>query len=144
MDNAAVYCGPLGLGGYAMPGGHGHGLHGQQQRGLVNECDVNAASGAALHNGGRDSSRHHSPAGDADDVRRQHDDKSGDEVGSGRDGEDEEDASVARNAQYLAANCLLVTYFNGEASRVVDEHFSRALGNASHSRDKAEGKNYAE
>lgn len=31
------------------------------------------------------------------------------------------------SAQYLTANCVLVTYFTGEISQVVDEHFARAL-----------------
>ena len=34
------------------------------------------------------------------------------------------------SAQYLTANCVLVTYFTGEISRVVDEHFDKALGNS--------------
>ena len=43
----------------------------------------------------------------------------------GPDAEGEEDASAS--AQYITANCVVVTYFSGEISRVVDEHFSRAL-----------------
>jgi len=30
-------------------------------------------------------------------------------------------------AQYLTANCLLLTYFNGDAANLVDAHFDRAL-----------------
>ena len=33
------------------------------------------------------------------------------------------------SAQYLTANCLLVTYFNGDSANLVDEHFDRALNN---------------
>ena len=31
------------------------------------------------------------------------------------------------SAQYLTANCLLLTYFNGDAANLVDAHFDRAL-----------------
>ncbi|GBN72892.1 hypothetical protein AVEN_232850-1, partial [Araneus ventricosus] len=30
-------------------------------------------------------------------------------------------------AQYLSANCVLFTYYSGDISSVVDEHFARAL-----------------
>lgn len=39
--------------------------------------------------------------------------------------------SEPRGSQYLNPNCLLLTYFNGETSAVVDEHFSRALSQPS-------------
>ncbi|GFR67917.1 transcription cofactor vestigial 3-like protein [Elysia marginata] len=32
---------------------------------------------------------------------------------------------------YLASNCVLLTYFQGEAASLVDEHFTRSLGQAS-------------
>lgn len=39
--------------------------------------------------------------------------------------------SEPRGSQYLNPNCLLLTYFNGDTSTVVDEHFSRALSQPS-------------
>jgi hypothetical protein len=33
----------------------------------------------------------------------------------------------AADAQYISANCVVFTYFSGDTSSVVDEHFSRAL-----------------
>ncbi|VDI37528.1 transcription cofactor vestigial-like protein 2 [Mytilus galloprovincialis] len=39
--------------------------------------------------------------------------------------------SEPRGSQYLNANCLLLTYFHGDTSTVVDEHFSRALSQPS-------------
>ncbi|KAK2151671.1 hypothetical protein LSH36_355g01007 [Paralvinella palmiformis] len=35
------------------------------------------------------------------------------------------------NTQYLSSNCVLVTYFSGDISANVDEHFSRALSQPS-------------
>ena len=32
---------------------------------------------------------------------------------------------------YLASNCVLLTYFQGEAATLVDEHFTRSLGQPS-------------
>ena len=43
--------------------------------------------------------------------------------------------SQTGNAQYLTANCVLVTYYSGDLAQVVDEHFSRALS------DKIKGNN---
>ena len=37
------------------------------------------------------------------------------------------DEDGATSAQYLNRNCVLVTYYTGEISQVVDEHFTRAL-----------------
>lgn len=31
------------------------------------------------------------------------------------------------SAEYLTSNCLLLTYVNGAAARLVDQHFDRAL-----------------
>ncbi|KAL8573529.1 hypothetical protein ACOMHN_047800 [Nucella lapillus] len=42
-----------------------------------------------------------------------------------------------RGTQYLTSNCVLFTYFSGDAASVVDEHFSRALSQpSSYSLDK--------
>lgn len=41
-------------------------------------------------------------------------------------GDDKEKAE----AQYLSANCVLFTYYSGDISAVVDEHFARALSQA--------------
>ncbi|GFY53233.1 uncharacterized protein TNIN_405271 [Trichonephila inaurata madagascariensis] len=35
-------------------------------------------------------------------------------------------------AQYLSANCVLFTYYSGDISSVVDEHFARALSQAAY------------
>ncbi|QQP51715.1 Protein vestigiallike, partial [Caligus rogercresseyi] len=37
-------------------------------------------------------------------------------------------------AQYLSANCVLYTSYIGDPGRVVDEHFSRALGSSEKSK----------
>ena len=41
--------------------------------------------------------------------------------------ETETEGEEEGNAQYLTANCLLLTYFNGDAANLVDAHFDRAL-----------------
>ncbi|CAN7988963.1 unnamed protein product, partial [Ixodes hexagonus] len=41
------------------------------------------------------------------------------------------DYKVAADAQYLSANCVVFTYYSGDISSVVDEHFSRALSQPS-------------
>ena len=47
---------------------------------------------------------------------------------------EEEDDDCSR-AHYLNSNCLLLTYFNGEVANMVDQHFTRALNEKSHSED---------
>ncbi|KAK7939610.1 hypothetical protein WMY93_002936 [Mugilogobius chulae] len=44
---------------------------------------------------------------------------------------DLKDSSQPAGAEYLSARCVLFTYFKGEIGDVVDEHFSRALSQAS-------------
>lgn len=44
---------------------------------------------------------------------------------------DLKDSSLPAEAEYLSARCVLFTYFRGEIGDVVDEHFSRALSQAS-------------
>lgn len=39
----------------------------------------------------------------------------------------EDEESSAKEAQYLSANCVLLMSYSGDASSVVDEHFSRSL-----------------
>ncbi|XP_069575160.1 transcription cofactor vestigial-like protein 2a isoform X2 [Brachyistius frenatus] len=39
----------------------------------------------------------------------------------------EEDKELPPGAEYLSSRCVLFTYFQGDISSVVDEHFSRAL-----------------
>lgn len=39
----------------------------------------------------------------------------------------EEDKELPPGAEYLSSRCVLFTYFQGDISAVVDEHFSRAL-----------------
>lgn len=41
------------------------------------------------------------------------------------------DSNQPAEAEYLSARCVLFTYFRGEIGDVVDEHFSRALSQAS-------------
>lgn len=41
-----------------------------------------------------------------------------------KEGLEEEDQ---KNAQYLSANCVIFTYYSGDISKVVDDHFSKAL-----------------
>ncbi|CAL1586590.1 unnamed protein product [Knipowitschia caucasica] len=45
----------------------------------------------------------------------------------------EEDKELPPGAEYLSARCVLFTYFQGDISAVVDEHFSRALSQSSYS-----------
>ncbi|XP_055088171.1 transcription cofactor vestigial-like protein 2a isoform X2 [Periophthalmus magnuspinnatus] len=45
----------------------------------------------------------------------------------------EEDKELPPGAEYLSARCVLFTYFQGDISAVVDEHFSRALSQTSYS-----------
>ncbi|XP_077367052.1 transcription cofactor vestigial-like protein 2a [Festucalex cinctus] len=45
----------------------------------------------------------------------------------------EEDKELPPGAEYLSARCVLFTYFHGDISAVVDQHFSRALSHASSS-----------
>ena len=52
------------------------------------------------------------------------------------DGEDE----LHRTAQYLARNVILYTHYVGEVSRIVDEHFSKALDQTTYNEQK--GKRY--
>uniref|UniRef100_A0A8C6KH37 Vestigial-like family member 2a n=1 Tax=Nothobranchius furzeri TaxID=105023 RepID=A0A8C6KH37_NOTFU len=42
----------------------------------------------------------------------------------------EEDKELPPGAEYLSSRCVLFTYFQGDISTVVDEHFSRALSQA--------------
>lgn len=45
--------------------------------------------------------------------------------------EDEEEKDQPAEMEYLNSRCVLFTYFQGDIGSVVDEHFSRALGQAS-------------
>lgn len=51
----------------------------------------------------------------------------------GVDDDDSQDAGSSR-AQYVSANCVVFTHYQGDASTVVDEHFSRALDKTSHAK----------
>lgn len=42
----------------------------------------------------------------------------------------EEDKDQPPGAEYLSSRCVLFTYFQGDISAVVDEHFSRALSHS--------------
>lgn len=39
-------------------------------------------------------------------------------------------------AQYVSANCVVFTHYQGDAAAVVDEHFSRALDKNTHAKGK--------
>ncbi len=69
-----------------------------------------------------------------------------DDLGSGSDpGDTSGHASLTDNddgegqvgrAQYLTANCVVFTYYRGDISQVLDDHFSRALNQSG---DKSKG-----
>lgn len=50
---------------------------------------------------------------------------------TGVDEDDSEDTGSSR-AQYVSANCVVFTHYQGDAASVVDEHFSRALDKTAH------------
>lgn len=41
---------------------------------------------------------------------------------------DHGDQGEQRSAQYLSANCVIFTYVAGDISKLVDDHFTKALG----------------
>nr|CAH7719746.1 unnamed protein product [Callosobruchus chinensis] len=59
------------------------------------------------------------------------DDDDSQEGGSGAGG--------GSRAQYVSANCVVFTHYQGDAASVVDEHFSRALDKTT---THAKGKHY--
>ncbi|TRY76239.1 hypothetical protein TCAL_09229 [Tigriopus californicus] len=78
-------------------------------------------------------SRHHTPTSVNNESSPSDMSKGDDMSGSGgtaRGGEAPEGS-----ATYITERCLLVTYFTGDISQVVDEHFSRALSANSQSSD---------
>ncbi|KAK5646200.1 hypothetical protein RI129_004664 [Pyrocoelia pectoralis] len=62
-----------------------------------------------------------------------HDRSSTDEPTHPPDGDDPEDTNS--RAQYVSANCVVFTHYQGDASSVVDEHFSRALDKTSQTKE---------
>lgn len=44
---------------------------------------------------------------------------------------EEDKSEQPKDTQYLSANCVLMTYYTGDISSNVDEHFSRALSQPS-------------
>ena len=44
---------------------------------------------------------------------------------------EEDKPEQPKDTQFLSANCVLMTYYNGDISATVDEHFSRALSQPS-------------
>ncbi|XP_027729938.1 transcription cofactor vestigial-like protein 3 isoform X1 [Vombatus ursinus] len=54
-----------------------------------------------------------------------------DEEEEEEDEEEEEEKDQPAEMEYLNSRCVLFTYFQGDIGSVVDEHFSRALGQAS-------------
>ncbi|XP_017540833.1 transcription cofactor vestigial-like protein 2b [Pygocentrus nattereri] len=73
-------------------------------------------------------------------IRRDSMDSSGSELPSGGQKEKQEVAE----AEYLSSRCVLFTYFQGDISSVVDEHFSRALSSCSDTQGKRRGQSGAE
>ncbi len=49
----------------------------------------------------------------------------------------DDDVHVGRS-QYLTANCVVYTFFRGDISQVIDDHFARALSQSAS--DKPKGK----
>lgn len=45
----------------------------------------------------------------------------------GLEDEDSDEDTTSSRAQYVSANCVVFTHYQGDASNVVDEHFTRAL-----------------
>lgn len=58
------------------------------------------------------------------EVKEQKEERGGERAGG--EGEPAKEGSPAE-AEYLSSRCVLFTYFHGDISDVVDEHFSRAL-----------------
>ncbi|XP_050307659.1 protein vestigial isoform X2 [Anthonomus grandis grandis] len=52
------------------------------------------------------------------------------------DDDDSQDGSSSR-AQYVSANCVVFTHYQGDAASVVDEHFNRALDKTTHTKDSS-------
>lgn len=52
------------------------------------------------------------------------------------DDEESQDGNSSR-AQYVSANCVVFTHYQGDTAAVVDEHFSRALDKTSHSKESS-------
>lgn len=50
--------------------------------------------------------------------------------------DDDESQEESSRAQYVSANCVILTHYQGDAASVVDEHFSRALDKTSHTKGK--------
>lgn len=50
-------------------------------------------------------------------------------------GVDDDDSQEGNSrAQYVSANCVILTHYQGDAASVVDEHFSRALDKTNHTK----------
>ena len=45
-----------------------------------------------------------------------------------REAGEQGEAGEQRSAQYLSANCVIFTYVAGDISKLVDDHFTKALG----------------
>ena len=45
-----------------------------------------------------------------------------------REAGDQGESGEQRSAQYLSANCVIFTYVAGDISKLVDDHFTKALG----------------
>ena len=46
-------------------------------------------------------------------------------------GERDKEEEETRRAQYLSANCVIFTYVAGEVTKLVDDHFNKALSQSS-------------
>ena len=52
---------------------------------------------------------------------------------------EDEKSEQPKDTQYLSANCVLMTYYNGDISSVVDEHFTRSLSQQSSYSPESQG-----
>lgn len=48
--------------------------------------------------------------------------------------DDDSSEEGSSRAQYVSANCVVFTHYQGDAASVVDEHFSRALDKTNHAK----------
>lgn len=139
--NAGAYCTPGSMssaspnssGAYLPPSAGGESHH-PRLNATTGGAVSDGVSAHAHHSPGSASDHHHqrqqhassankhSSAQGATDSRCDTSDSEGG-VSAGVSGLVEEAAS----AHYMNANCVLVTYFTGEMSQVIDEHFARAL-----------------
>ena len=80
-------------------------------------------------------------------MTQQHDEEdvgSESDVGDHHSSVSDDDVHVHGRSQYLTANCVVYTFFRGEISQVIDDHFTRALSQSASDKSKGQldKKNY--